>query len=110
MKLSKGIAAAKDTIDVSVTVTNSGSYDGMETVQLYYRDEISSVMQPVIQLCGFEKVEIKAGKSKRVTIPLKISELAIVHPDLKKYTESGDFTITIGGSIENALSATLSVI
>ena len=110
MKLSKGTAAAKDTIDVSVTVTNSGSYDGMETVQLYYRDEISSVMQPVIQLCGFEKVEIKAGKSKRVTIPLKISELAIVHPDLKKYTESGDFTITIGGSIENALSATLSVI
>lgn len=110
MKLSKGTATAKDAIDVSVTVTNTGSYDGMEIVQLYYRDEISSVMQPVIQLCGFEKVGIKAGKSKRVTIPLKISDLAIVHPDLKTYVEPGKFTIYIGKNTEENLSAPLTVI
>ena len=110
MTLSKGTATAKDTIDVSVTVTNTGSCDGAETVQLYYRDEISSVMQPVIQLCGFEKVEIKAGKSKKVTIPLKISDLAIVHPDLKTYVEPGKFTIYIGKSAEENLSAPLTII
>lgn len=110
MTLSKGTATAKDTIDVSVTVTNTGSCDGAETVQLYYRDEISSVMQPVIQLCGFGKVEIKAGKSKKVTIPLKISDLAIVHPDLKTYVEPGKFTIYIGKSAEENLSAPLTII
>lgn len=110
MTLSKGTATAKDTIDVSVTVTNTGSCDGAETVQLYYRDEISSVMQPVIQLCGFEKVEIKAGKSKKVTIPLKISDLAIVHPDLKTYVEPGKFTIYIGKSAEENLAAPLTII
>lgn len=110
MTLSKGTATAKDTIDVSVTVANTGKYDGAEIVQLYYRDEISSVMQPIIQLCGFEKVEIKAGKSKKVTIPLKISELAIVHPDLKAYVEPGNFTIYIGKNTEENLSAPLTVI
>ena len=110
MKLSKGTVTAKDTIDISVTVRNTGSYDGAEIVQLYYRDEISSVMQPVIQLCGFEKVEIKAGGSKRVTIPLRISDLAIVHPDLKTYVEPGKFTIYTGTNTGENLSATLTVI
>ena len=67
-------------------------------------------MQPVIQLCGFEKVEIKAGGSKRVTIPLRISDLAIVHPDLKTYVEAGKFTIYTGTNTGENLSATLTVI
>ena len=57
-------------ITATVTVTNTGKYDGSEVVQLYIRDLIGSVTRPVKELKGFEKIFLKAGESKQVSFKL----------------------------------------
>lgn len=98
LKLSKTECSAGDTVQVQVEVTNAGSVDGMETVQLYVRDVTSSVVTPVKQLKGFEKVSIGKGETRTVVLPLRISDLYIVTPDEKYLVEPGEFTIMAGSS------------
>lgn len=85
-----------DTISISVDVTNTGKMDGCETAQLYVRDIVSSVMSPVKQLKGFARVNLKAGETKTVRIPLHIPELAIVDKDENYVVEPGEFEIMVG--------------
>lgn len=54
-----------DTVQVSVTVKNTGSRAGKETVQLYVSDVESSVIRPLQELKGFDKIELQPGKSAR---------------------------------------------
>ena len=98
MKLSKTECSVGDTVQVQVQVTNTGLVDGMETVQLYVRDVTSSVVTPVKQLRGFEKVPIGKGETRTVVLPLRISDLYIVTPDEKYLVEPGEFTIMVGSS------------
>jgi beta-glucosidase len=96
LKLSKNTCTKDDTVIVSVDVMNTGKYDGKEIVQLYINDVVSSVVTPVKELKGFKKVEIKAGETKTVEIPLKISELAIVKQDESYVVELGEFNVMVG--------------
>lgn len=83
-------------IEASVTLTNSGKYDGAEVVQLYIRDVVGSITRPVKELKGFEKVYLKAGESKKVTFKISPDDLKFFNNDLKYDWESGDFDIMIG--------------
>lgn len=94
--LSHAVCNADDTITAYVDVTNIGMMDGSEIVQLYVRDLVSSVMTPVKQLKGFEKVELKVGETKTVAIDVPIKELAIVNPQGEYVVEPGTFEIMIG--------------
>jgi beta-glucosidase len=85
LKLSKAQASSQDTITATITVSNTGKYDGQEVVQLYVRDVISSVAVPNIQLKGFKKVMVKAGQSAEVSIPLKISDLGLWNVSVLPY-------------------------
>jgi beta-glucosidase len=96
LRLSNSICTKDDTIVVSVDVTNTGEYDGKEVVQLYVNDVVSSIVTPIKELKGFAKVEIKIGETKRVELPLKISELAIVRPDESYVVEPGEFQVMVG--------------
>ena len=53
--------------DVTVRVTNTGTRAGDEVVQLYIRDQVSSVTRPVKELRGFERVTLKPGESRTVS-------------------------------------------
>ena len=88
-----------DTITVRVKVKNTGSIAGKEIIQLYIRDIESSVIRPLKELKGFEKVELKPGEEKEVTFTLDKRSFAYYNVDIKDWhVESGDFEILIGKS------------
>ena len=88
-------------IEASVTLTNSGKYDGAEVVQLYIRDLVGSITRPVKELKGFQKIYLKAGESKKVTFTISPDDLKFYNSDLKYDWEAGDFDIMIGTNSED---------
>jgi beta-glucosidase len=85
------------TLEVAVTVTNTGERAGQDVVQLYTRDRVASVTPPVRQLRAFEKVALEPGASTTVTFSVPVRELAFVTPDLRRVVEPGTFDALIGG-------------
>ena len=83
-------------IEVTVTIRNTGDCDGLEVPQVYVRDVISSVVMPVQELKGFEKVLIKKGETAQVKITIPVSELALYNKDMEKVIEPGAFELQIG--------------
>lgn len=88
------------TIQASVTLTNSGNYDGAEVVQLYIRDMVGSITRPVKELKGFQKVMLKKGESKKITFDITPESLKFYNGDLKYDWEAGEFDIMIGTNSE----------
>lgn len=92
---------ATDTVTVKVKVTNTGTREGKETVQLYVRDIYSSVSTPKQQLKGFSKVNLKPGESKVVEIKLPMKELALWNARMEEVVEPGDFELQIGSASDD---------
>ena len=88
-------------IDVSVTVTNTGKYDGEEIVQLYLRDRVGSITRPVKELKDFKKIRIKAGESSIVHFQVDKEKLSFYNQQLQWVAEPGDFDLMIGASSED---------
>jgi beta-glucosidase len=105
IKLSKTEITSADSLRVSVDVTNSGSRDGQEVVQLYIRDLVGSVTRPVKELKGFSKIMLKAGETKTVTLTLTTYELSFYKSDLSFGYEPGKFHVFIGGNSEDIKQA-----
>ncbi len=83
-------------LTIHVQVTNTGSRDGEEVVQLYVQDKVGSITRPVKELKGFQKVMIEKGETKISTFNLTADDLAFYHPDLSKYWEPGEFVAFVG--------------
>ncbi|TCM95786.1 beta-glucosidase [Paenibacillus sp. BK033] len=100
-----------DTLEVQVTVQNTGTRAGKEIVQLYVRDVESTVMRPTKELKGFAKVDLQPGEATTVTLTLDKRSFAYYNVLLKDWhVESGQYEILIGRSSEDiALSDTLIV-
>lgn len=96
ISLEKEIMGWKDTMQISIRVTNTGDMDGEEVVQLYIRDEVASMTLPVKELKGFRKIRLAAGGSGDVRFTLTRSDLQFVNSDLQWVAEPGDFTVMIG--------------
>jgi beta-glucosidase len=88
-----------DTLSVSLEVKNSGSVRGKEVVQLYVRDLESSVIRPMQELKGFEKIELEPGETKTVEFRLTKRAFAFWSVEQKDWiAESGQFEIAVGAS------------
>jgi len=98
MKLSGKITA-------TVTVTNTGEYDGEEVVQLYIRDMVASISRPVKELKKFQKLMIRKGETKKVSFTLAVDDLKFYNSDLKFIAEPGDFKLFIGGNSRDVKEA-----
>lgn len=85
-----------NTIEVSVTVTNTGQRKGEEVVQLYVRDLVGSVTRPVKELKGFKKIELAAGGAETVSFTLTAQDLAYYTANKQWEAEPGDFMLYIG--------------
>ena len=96
------------TVEVSVTVTNTGTCTGTETVQLYLCDVAASVVRPVKELKGFQKVTLAPGESSTVTFAVGFEELAFTKANGKRGVEPGEFIAYVGGDsrTERAVSFT----
>ena len=93
--LSTDLLTESGTLTVTCDITNTGIYDAYETAQLYTRDLVASLCQPVRQLRGFEKVLIPAGETRTVTFELTPDDLAFCHADLRTYAEPGEFQVWV---------------
>lgn len=96
MVLSSANLRGNQTLSISVTVSNTGKYDGEEVVQLYIRDLFGKVVRPVKELKGFQKVFIKKGESKKVDFKLTTEDLKFYDDQLNYDWESGEFDVMIG--------------
>ena len=94
---------------VTVDVTNTGSVRGDEVVQLYIRDEVSSVTRPVKELRGFRRITLDPGKTEKVEFTLGPDELSFLNRDMKRVVEPGSFKIMVGGNSVDFIEATLNV-
>ena len=96
ISLSKNGIRTGEIITATVTVSNTGNYDGEEVVQLYIRDMVGSISRPVKELKGFQKIFLKKGESKQVSFNISAADLKFYNSDLKYVAESGDFKVFIG--------------
>ena len=96
--LNKNIMTDKGDIIATVTITNSGKFDGAEVIQLYIRDLVGSVTRPVKELKGFEKIHLKAGESRKVSFNITTEMLKFYNSKLEYVCEPGEFEVMIGGN------------
>ncbi|APU10017.1 beta-glucosidase [Cellulophaga lytica] len=109
INLSKKEIAQGEDVTVSVTVKNTGNFDGEEVVQLYLRDVVRSITPPMRQLKGFKKVFLKKGESKTVELVLTADDLKFYNSTLDFIAEPGDFEIFVGTNSNAQLKATLTL-
>ncbi len=102
--LDKSQITGSESINASITLTNTGTRDGEETVQLYIRDLVGSVTRPVKELKAFQKVLLKAGESRTVMFKIMPSDLAFYRKDMTWGTEAGQFKLFIGANAETTNS------
>ena len=99
LQISNTNPTEKDTVTVSVDVTNTGSVAGKEVVQLYVKDMTASAIRPEKELKGFEKVQLVPGETKTVTMELDKRSFAWYNTELHDwYAASGKYEILIGAS------------
>lgn len=105
ISLSTSLIDAGTELVASIDVTNTGTVDGAEVVQLYIRDVVGSVTRPVKELKGFEKIFLKAGESRTVRFKIITDLLKFYNYDLEYVFEPGEFEIMIGGNSKELKSA-----
>jgi len=83
-------------IEIKVQLENHGDREGIEVVQVYVRDLISSYTVPVIQLKSFARVTLEPHEKKEVLLEVETNNLGLIHEDLNYIIEEGEFLIGIG--------------
>jgi beta-glucosidase len=97
-RLTKTRIARKGSTQALVDVTNTGTREGSEVVQLYIRDVVSSVTRPIKELKAFRKVWLKPGETTTVALDIIPASLSFYDVNMKYVVEPGDFEIMIGTS------------
>jgi len=98
LKVNPSRISATDNAKVSVTVTNTGRRSGDEIVQLYIRDLVSSVTQPIMELKDFRRISLAPGESKTVEFVITPDKLSFLDLNMKSIVEPGWFDIMVGPS------------
>lgn len=105
------LAMNAETLTAEVTVQNTGSVAGLETVQVYFRDLVSSVLTPVKNLIAYRQIELQPGERKRLTFQLDRMGFSLVNRKEERVVEPGQFVLMIGHSSkdEDLLKETFSL-
>lgn len=109
LKLDKSSIGQGESISATVTVANTGNFDGEEVVQLYLRDVVRSITPPKRELKGFQKVFLKKGEKKEITITLSPDDLKFYNSQLDFVSEPGEFEVFIGTNSDAELSKTFTL-
>lgn len=111
LKLSKKeLKKTNDKLIISLNIKNTGNFDGEDVVQLYTRDLVGSVVRPVKELKGFQKVFLKKGEQKTLEFQLKPEDLKFYDDNLNFIVEEGDFELFIGNSSNTSLKTEFRVV
>lgn len=96
LMINKNVMNEGENLEVYVTIKNIGEYQGIETVQLYIRDCIGSVVRPKKELKAYQKLELQPGEEKRVTFKITEEMLRFYKEDLSFGSEKGEFNVFVG--------------
>lgn len=107
MQLNKTELKGNDTLRLTVSLTNTGQYDGAEVVQLYIRDVVGSITRPVKELKGFKKVYLKAGETKTIEFEVSTNDLCFYNAQLDFDWEPGEFIVMLGGNSRDVQSKSI---
>lgn len=107
--LSANSMAKNGEVKATITVTNTGSRDADEIVQLYIRDLVASTVRPVKELKGFERISLKAGESRQVSFTITPDLLSFYDGEGNAVTEPGDFLIMAGPNSRDVKTTKLTV-
>jgi len=97
-------------VTVGVDVKNTGSVAGTEVVQLYIRNTVASVEQPVRELKGFARITLFPGEAKHVEFPLGFDELNFYNAEIQRTVEPTTYSIWVGGSSLATAETSLTVL
>ncbi len=109
-RLSSKTMARDGSVTLTVNVSNTGSREATETVQLYIRDLVASISRPVKELKGFERITLKAGESRDVTFTVTPDMLKFYNADLEYVLEPGDFEVMVGPNSRDVKRRRLTVL
>lgn len=108
-RLERDRIATNGSTRVQVDVKNTGAVRGDEVVQMYIRDDVSSVTRPLLELKGFQRITLEPGQSRTVSFDIKPTDLWFYNADMKRVVEPGTFTIFAGPNSVDLKQATLTV-
>jgi beta-glucosidase len=103
--LNAKVMRATGKLQASVTVSNTGKFDGEEVVQLYIQDIYGSITRPVKELKGFKKIFLKKGESQTVTFDISVNDLKFYNANLSYAAEPGDFNVFVGANSRDVSTA-----
>lgn len=109
LRLSAERIAAGDSLTVTVDVRNSGDRAGDEVVQLYVRDSVASVAEPVKALKGFRRVPLQQGETRTVAFKLGPEALSLYDRQMRRVVEPGTFIVFAGTNSTDVISARFEV-
>jgi beta-glucosidase len=92
------ITMLEDSFRINIEIENKSSIEGDEIIQLYIRDEVSSVTRPLKELIDYKRITLKGGEKKTIPFEFSLEDLAFYNIDMKRVVESGNFLAFIGGS------------
>ena len=98
IKTDKEVYGKQEVVNVTFTLANTGKREATEIVQLYVRDVVGSTSRPQKELKAFERVTLKAGESREVTLSLPVERLAFWNIDMKRVVEAGEFYLWVAGN------------
>ncbi|MGJ7030807.1 glycoside hydrolase family 3 C-terminal domain-containing protein [Niabella hirudinis] len=98
LRLERKTIGISDSVRVRFTVKNTGTVAGDEVPQLYIRDDLASLAQPVLALKGFQRVPLKPGETKELDFLITPELLQLLNQQMKWVVEPGNFSIMIGAS------------
>jgi beta-glucosidase len=108
-RLSAATISTTESLQVQVTVTNTGARAGEEVVQLYIRDDVATVTRPVMELRGFRKLMLQPGEARVLNFTLGPDDLAFYDKNMKWVVEPGTFTTFVGGGSDRTRSTSFVV-
>ena len=109
LRLSSARIAAGDGLTVSVDVRNSGDRAGDEVVQLYVRDNVATVAEPVKSLKGVRRISLRPGETQTVTFRLGADAFSLYDRQMRRVVEPGIFTIFVGTNSDDVTSTRVDV-
>lgn len=96
------ISAPTGSIDISVTVENTGTVSGVEVVQLYVSDTATGLVRPLQELAGFHRISLAPGAAQTVTFSVRMDQLAYLGLDGKTFTmEAGPVDVLVGSASDD---------
>lgn len=98
LRLDKRTMGKGESAQLRCTLRNAGEREGDEVVQIYVKDLLASVVRPVMELKGFQRVHLKPGESREILFTITPEMLSMLDIDLKRVIEPGDFRILVGSS------------